>query len=101
MVIYQLGAEVNIWFDSLWLCRLLAVRVEPERQKWLPSVLKGLAHWAGDAVVIIADHRPNILSLGVVAALGRLVLLEAVKVESMAALRKGHSRLVVGVEDVC
>ena len=103
MIVYELGAEVNVWFDSFWIIACLGIihnAIDSKRQERLPSVLKRLAHRACYAVIIVANHRPDILSLWIVATLGCDILLEAVKMESMRALLEGHTCLVVWIEYV-
>jgi len=96
MISDQLRAIVHICLD----CSITAATFEIKRQKGLPSVLKRLAHRACYAVIIVANHRPDILSLWIVATLGCDILLEAVKMESMWALLEGHTCLVAWIEYV-
>ena len=66
----------------------------------MPCILRALAHGALYAIIVVADHLPDILSLWIMTAFGRLILLEAVKVEGVAALLEGDTCLVVRIEDV-
>jgi hypothetical protein len=94
----QLGAEVDIGHQSLWGACL--VRVETKGEQGLPCVLRGLAHGALDAVIIITHHLLDIDSLVVQLAFRGHILLQAVKMECMATLVEGDTRLVRLVDNL-
>ena len=66
----------------------------------MPCVLCGLAHWALDAVLVVANHLFNVNALIVQLAFCSLVLLEAVEMESVATLIESYSSLVLLIYDV-
>ena len=78
----------------------MGLEIDSEWKERLPCIFRTLAHRALNAIIIVAYHLSDILPLWVMTALSCLILLEAVKVESMAALLERDSCFVVWIENV-
>ena len=102
----QLRTEVNVRVDTarsfsgLLILDCTGHVVQAERQEWLPRILECLTHGARDAALVLSEHLLDIPTLVGHLPLCRLILLQAVKVESVAAFRERHTCLVLFVDHI-
>ena len=106
MIDDQLRAEFDVWIDTVWSFSGLIILictghvVQAKRQERLPRVLECLTHRALDAAIVLSDHLLHEYPIVVHLPVCSLVLLQAVKVESVATLRERHTCLVLFVDHI-
>ena len=106
MIDDQLRAEFDVRVDAvrsfsgLLILILTGHVIQAKRQEWLPRVFECFTHRALDAAIVLSDYllheHPIVVHLPVCS----LVLLQTVKVESVATLRERHTCLVLFVDHI-